>query len=171
MLLFIVFSLALCFIVQMASSLQGLLIAPFVIYIGIFLAIVSVLGIVFKKSSVTIWHDLFSSSTLLAWFVYWHSLFHDDAPFFFFFPLYFVFLATFIEMMALGQKQPIDNRSLQQMQAFANNNMVQPWVIMLGVLVSLQLPQHFLLYPVMMTLLMIRFALSRYLNRSEPLLK
>ncbi len=166
MLLFIVFSLALCFVVQMASSLQGLLIAPFVIYMGIFLAIVSVLGIVFKKGPATIWHDLFSSGTLLAWFAYWHSLFQDQAPFFFFFPLYFVFLAAFIELMALGPKPHIDNSSLKQMQAFANNNIVQPWVIMVAVLVSLKLPEHFLLYPVLMTLLLIRLALSRYLNRS-----
>ncbi len=165
MFLFIALSLALCFIVQMANPLQNLLMMPAVIYVGLFLAIVSIWGIIFKKGSVTLWHDLFSSGALLAWFAYWHSLFQNETPFFFFFPLYFVFLAAFIEMMALGQKQPIDDRSLRQMQAFANNNMVKPWVIMLGVLVSLQLPQHFLLYPVMVTLLMIRFALSRYLER------
>lgn len=85
---------------------------------------------------------------------------------FFFFPLYFVFLAAFIEIRALGPRPHIDDMSLKQMKAFANNNIVQPWVIMVGVLVSLQLPQHFLLYPVMVTLLMIRFALSRYLSRS-----
>lgn len=166
MFLFIVLSLALCFIVQMASPLQSLLIMPFITYIGIFLAIASVLGIVFKKGSATIWHDLFSSSTLLAWFAYWHSLFNEGSPMFFFFPLYFVFLAAFIEMRALGRRPHIDDMSLKQMRTFANNNIAQPWVIMVGVLVSLQLPQHFLLYPVMMTLLMIRFALSRYLSRS-----
>lgn len=165
MLMFILVSLGLCFIVQMANSLQHLLVTPLVAYAGVFSAIVGMLGVVSKKGSAQIWHDLFACGALLAWFAYWRPLFNDDAPIFFFFPLYFVFLGAFLEIGALSRRQRVDEATLGQMQAFAKNRMIQPWVLMLGVLVSLKLEQHYLLYPVMMTLLLLRFALFRYLDR------
>ena len=164
MFIFIALSLALCFLVQTSSPLLDTLDEPVFLYSGFALAVSGIAGMMFKKKAAKLWHDVFAGSVLIAWFAYWRSLFNEDSPIFFFFPLYFVFMAAFIELFFTDQDHKTDALTLRQMQALANHNIVQPWVIMLGVLASLGLPQHYLLYPVSVTLLLIRFALSNYLE-------
>lgn len=158
--LFIVLSLALCFMVQTASSLQGALVTPLLIYISLAVAIISILGSLFKKLSAITWYDIFSSSTLLVWFAYWKPLFKGDSPIFFFYPVYFALMTAFVSLFFIDQRHKIDDESFRLMQILSKKSINQPWIIMLCVLGSLELQQHFLLYPVMMTLLIIRFALA-----------
>ncbi|MGZ8955740.1 MAG: hypothetical protein ACXW0Q_13790 [Methylovulum sp.] len=158
--LFIALSLTLCFLVQTASPLQSVLVKPFIIYIGLAVAIVSILGSLFKKLSAIIWYDIFSSSTLLVWFVYWNPLFKDDSPIFFFYPVYFALMTAFVTLFFIGQRHKIDDESFRLMQFLSKKSITEPWVIMICVLGSLELQQHFMLYPVMMTLLIMRFALA-----------
>ena len=158
--LFIALSLTLCFLVQTASPLQSVLVTPLIIYIGLAVAIVSILGSLFKKLSAIIWYDIFSSSTLLVWFVYWNPLFKDDSPIFFFYPVYFALMTAFVTLFFIGQRHKIDDESFRLMQFLSKKSITEPWVIMICVLGSLELQQHFMLYPVMMTLLIMRFALA-----------
>lgn len=162
--LFIALSLALCFVVQSASSLQSLLAAPLSIYISLAIAIISIFGSMFKKMSVMIWYDIFSSSTLLVWFAYWKPLFKDDSPVFFFYPLYFAMMTAFVSLFFISQRHKIDHESLRLMQLLSKKSIIQPWVIMICVLGTLELEQHFMLYPTMMTLLIMRFALASCLK-------
>ncbi|MDD1613536.1 MAG: hypothetical protein LUP98_02655 [Methylococcaceae bacterium] len=162
--LFIVLSLALCFMVQTASSLQSALVTPLLIYISLAVAIISIFGSLFKKLSAIIWYDIFSSSTLLVWFAYWKPLFKDNSPIFFFYPVYFALMTAFVTLFFIGQRHKIDDESFRLMQILSKKSIIQPWVVMLCVLGSLELQQHFLLYPVMMTLLIIRFALASCLE-------
>ena len=162
--LFIALSLALSFMVQNASSLQGVLVTPILIYISLATAIISIFGSMFKKLSDIIWYDFFSSSTLLAWFANWKPLFKDDSPIFFFYPLYFALITVFVSLFFIGQRDKIDDESFQLMQSFSKKSIIQPWVVMVCVLGSLELQQHFMLYPVMMTLLIMRFALTSCLE-------
>jgi hypothetical protein len=158
--LFITLSLALCFMVQTASPLQSALVTPLLIYLSFALAIISIFGSLFKKLPALIWYDIFSSSTLLVWFAYWKPLFKDDSPIFFFYPLYFALMTAFVSLFFIGRRDKIDDESFRLMQFFSKKNIIQPWLVMLCVLVSLELQQHFMLYPVMMTLLIIRYALA-----------
>ena len=162
--LFIVFSLTLCFLVQTVSSLQSVLVSPFFIYTGLILAITSIIGITFKKMQATLWYDIFSGSTLIVWFAYWKPLFTVDSPLFFFYPLYFALMTAFVSLFIIGQQHKIDDESFNIMKSFSKKSITQPWIVMLCVLVSLELQQHFLLYPVMMTLLIVRFALASCLE-------
>jgi hypothetical protein len=162
--LFIALSLALCFMVQTASSLQSALLTPLLIYIGLAVAIISIFGSLCKKLSPLIWYDIFSSSTLLVWFAYWKPLFKDDSPIFFFYPLYFALMTAFVSLFFIGQRDKIDDESFRFMQSLSKKTIIQPWLVMLCVLVSLELQQHFMLYPVMITLLMMRFALASCLE-------
>jgi hypothetical protein len=164
--LFIALSLALCFMVQSASSLQSLLVAPLLIYISLGVAIISVFGSLFKKLSVMMWYDIFSSSTLLVWFAYWKPIFKDDSPVFFFYPLYFALMTAFVSLFFTSQRHKIDHESFRLMQLLSKKSVIQPWVLMICVLGSLELQQHFLLYPTMMTLLIMRFALASCLKGS-----
>lgn len=162
--LFIVFSLALCFMVQTASSLLSVLVSPLSIYTGLILAIASLVGITFKKMPATFWYDIFAGSTLIVWFAYWKPLFNVDSPLFFFYPLYFALMTAFVSLFIIGQQHKIDDESFNIMKSFSKKSITQPWIVMLCVLVSLELQQHFLLYPIMMTLLIMRFALSSCLE-------
>ena len=165
--LFIVFSLALCFMVQNAGSLQSLLVTPFLIDISLGIAIICILGSMFKKRWRLIWYDIFSSSTLLIWFAYWKPLFKDDSPIFFFYPLYFALVTAFVSLFFIGQRHKIDEESFRFMRSYSKKNLLQPWILMVCVLGSLGLQQNFMLYPVMMTLLIMRFALTSCMEGQE----
>ncbi|MEI6267516.1 MAG: hypothetical protein WCP01_01450 [Methylococcaceae bacterium] len=165
--LFIVFSLALCLMVQNASSLQSLLMAPPLIDVGLGVAIISILGGVFKKRWILIWYDIFSSSTLLIWFAYWKPFFKEDAPIFFFYPLFFALVTAFVSLFFIGQRHKIDEESFRFMRSYSKKNLLQSWILMVGVLGSLGLRQNFMLYPVMMTLLIMRFALTSCMEGQE----
>ena len=158
--IFIVLSLALCFLVQTASPLQRLMITPIMVYINLAIAIISIFGSLFKKLSARIWYDIFSSSALLVWFAYWKPLFNDDSPIFFFYPVYFALITAFVSLFFIGQRHKIDDESFRLMLFLSKKGITQPWVLMLCVLGSLELQQHFMLYPIMMTLLIMRFALE-----------
>lgn len=162
--IFIALSLALCFIVQTAPSLQSVLISPSFMYTGLILAITSIVGSTFKKMPATIWYDIFAGSILIVWFAYWKPLFNNDSPIFFFYPLYFALMTAFVSFFVIGQQHKIDDESFNVMKSLSKKSIIQPWIIMLCVLASLELQQHFLLYPIMMTLLVMRYALSSCLK-------
>lgn len=162
--LFIAFSLALCFMVQVFSSMQSILVTPLVIYIGLAVAITSILVSLFKKLTSIIWYDIFSSSTLLVWFAYWKPLFKNDSPIFFFYPVYFALMTAFVSLFFISQRHKIDDESFRFMQFISQKSIIQPWVLMLGVLGSLELQQHFMLYPTLMTLLIMKFVLDSCLE-------
>jgi hypothetical protein len=168
--LFIVLSLALSYLVHTESHWQQLLISsPPVLYASIALAAISLIASAFKKIPLVIIYDVFSSAVLLIWFYYWKSqpLFKDDSPIFFFFPVYFSLMAAFVSAFFTGQQQKFDAESLRQMQAISKRSRLQPWVVMLCVLGSLAWYENYLLFPTILTLLFMRFALSNLLEEKR----
>jgi hypothetical protein len=157
---FIILSLCLCYLVETANPVQGLLISPLVNYLGIVFAAISIMGIFFKKIHDTICYDVFFSSTLFIWFASWKPFFDEQSPMFFFFPLYFALVAAFSSFILIGQRQKIDRQTHQYMKAFVEKSGMEPWILMILILGSLQLQHHFMLFPVFMTLLLVRFTLS-----------
>jgi hypothetical protein len=157
---FIVLSLTLSLTVEVFGKLQSFLVTPFVIFPGLAVAIISIIVCFQNKKPGLIWYDLFSSSTLLIWFAYWKPLFNDDSPVFFFFPVYFALITALVSLFFIGQRHKIDEESFRFMEILSIRSIIQPWVIMLCVLGSLKFQQHFLLYPTLMTLLILKFALA-----------
>jgi len=164
--LFIILSLCLSYLVQASSPLQTVLISPIVINSGLALGIVSIIGIFFKKIKDTICYDLFACSTLLAWFASWKPFFNDQSPIFFFFPLYFALVTAFASLILIGRRQQIDRQTHSYMNAFIEKSGMEPWILMILILGSLRLQHHFMLFPVLMTLLLVRFTLSGCVQRS-----
>lgn len=161
---FIALSLALSFMVQTANPLQHILISPLFIYTGMALSVLSIFKILSRKTPARIWYDVFASSMLLAWFAYWKPIFNEDSPIFFLYPLYFAFITAFVSLFFIGQRHTIDYETLRQMRYFSDKSRLQPWILMLCVIASLGLQEHFLLYPITMTLFILRFALSSCLE-------
>jgi hypothetical protein len=106
------------------------------------------------------WFDFFASGALVAWFSYWKPLFAHEAPMFFYFPVCFIFMAVFASVVLVEQRDKIDKESLGYLQLIDQHSMTQSWLFMVYVLVSLNLLEHFLQFPVAMSLLILRFGLS-----------
>ncbi|MEQ1545325.1 hypothetical protein [Methyloglobulus sp.] len=157
---FVALCLIFAIIVQTGSPLQSVLLSPVFIYGGLTIAVVTIIGSFFKFVPENIGYDLFSSSILLAWFAYWKPLFVKDSPIFFFFPVYFALIIAFATLFFIGQRNKIDRDSLQRMKSIVDSGAVDPWFIMVCVLITLNFENHFLQFPVMMTLLTMRYVLS-----------
>jgi hypothetical protein len=158
--LFIVLCLSLSFIVQTDQPFQALLINPWVTYPCVAVAALIMLGVGLQRLKGLMWFDFFASSVLVAWFSYWKPLFVYESPIFFAFPIYFIVVTLLVSVCLIGQRNAIDQESLGYLHKVAQHSMTQTWLIMLYVLVSLNLLGHFLQFPVAMTLLIFRFALS-----------
>jgi len=161
---FVILCLALAVLVQTGNSFQYVLISQIVIYAGLVIAIVTIIGSFLKKIPEHISYDLFSSSLLFAWFAYWKPLFEKDSPIFFFFPVYFALIIAFVTLFFIGKRQKIDRFSLDTMQSIVDSGVAEPWLIMCCVLVTVNFENHFLQYPVMMTLLILRYSLTNCLK-------
>ncbi|MDA1342759.1 MAG: hypothetical protein EXR90_00360 [Methyloglobulus sp.] len=157
---FVALCLILAVIVQTKSPLQGVLVSSVFMYVGLTIAIATIIGSFFKKLPEKISYDLFASSILFAWFAYWKPLFVSDSPIFFFFPIYFTLIIAFATLFFIEQRHKIDRDSLQRMQAIADSGVVDPWLVMICVTVTLYFENRFIQYPTMMTLLTMRYALS-----------
>jgi hypothetical protein len=167
MLIFISLSLAISFIVQTENPARDVLSSPLIIYLGLAGAGIGILGSIVRKRPERLWYDLFAGSTLLIWFAYWQPLFGEESPMFFFFPLFFAFMAAFLALALIGQKNRLDSETLRQMRILSEQNGLQPWVIMLCVLGSLELQEHYLIYPVMTVILLLRHTLSACIERGD----
>ncbi|MFA5982890.1 MAG: hypothetical protein WC782_02640 [Methylococcaceae bacterium] len=163
--IFICLCLGISFLVETQNPQLNLLVSPIVIYVGLGVAIISLFGLLTRLLSETICIDGFASSSLLVWFAYWKPEFNEDAPIFFFFPLYFALITAFVSFVLVNQSQHMDEKSLQQMQKLVHRQRLKPWLIMLGILVSLYFEDHYLIYPTLVTLLIMRFALSNSIKR------
>ncbi len=157
---FIILSLSLCYLVETANPAQSFLTSPLIIYAGTSFAVISIIGIFFKKFQENLWYDIFFSSTLLTWFASWKSFFNEQSPMFFFFPLYFALTTAFVTFILIGGRQRIDRQTRDYMKAFVEKSGMEPWILMIFILGSLQLQHHFMLFPVLMTLLLVRYTLS-----------
>lgn len=162
---FIVLCLILSFLVQTNQPLQALLINQQVTYACVGGAALIMLGVGLKKLKSLMWFDFFASFILISWFSYWKPLFVYDSPIFFSFPIYFILHTLLAWYFLVNRRDNIDKESFMYLQLFANHSMTQPWFIMLYVLVSLYLVDHFLQFPIAMSLLMLRFAISGCLQR------
>ena len=157
---FVAFCLILAFIVQTGNPIQAVLISPVVIYVGLAIAVSTIIGSFFNKIPEKISYDLFASGILFAWFAYWKPLFVADSPIFFFFPVYFALIVAFVSLFFIGQRHKIDRDSLQRMQAIVDSGVVAPSFVMVCVTVTLYFENRFIQFPTTMTLLTARYALS-----------
>lgn len=158
--IFILLSLALAFMVQTSNPLEEHLASPYLTYLGSAGALTAIAYSLSKKGNFNLWYDVFASGTLITWFSYWKTQFNEDSPMFFFFPVYFAAMSAFISLAFIGQCERLDNLSLHYLRLLTSHNGLKPWIIMAGTLGSLLWVDHYMVFPVMMTLLLIRRALE-----------
>ncbi len=122
----------------------------------------------FKKLPGGIWHDGFACCGLWVWYGYWEPLFSQGSPQFHLFPLYFAVLCAWMLLAVINKSRYFDAQSrdaLRYLQKYLAR--FDTCLAAGGVLISLALPEHYLLYPIIMTLFIIRGTLERCLEIIE----
>jgi hypothetical protein len=161
---FIVCSLALSFLVQNESPYMAWLTSPAALAIGLIAAVASLAGAVLKKMPSAVWYDLFAVGTLLTWFAYWHQQFSNEAPMFYFFPLYYALLTSVIALLFVNRAERFDYESVEQLRYWEKQARFDTPAVVAFVLVSIVITRHYLLYPIAMTLYVMRYMLTRCLE-------
>jgi len=105
-------------------------------------------------------YDLFAFGCLLTWFAYWRRFFEIGAPVFSFYPVYFVLLSVFLTHFVINGRSRLAADQIQLMQILYDFVGMRAYVLVALVLGSLMIPGHYLIYPLAMTLLAIRYAFA-----------
>lgn len=156
--IFILSCLAIGYLAVDTHPLLAYLMAPAIVPAGCVVLAICFAGLLIDKPPYVNWHDLFASAALVVWFAYWHRYFETDAPMFVYFPYYLAFIALFTVVFFIEQRKNLDRETLEIMQKIALWKRPLSLVTMSLVLVSLELTEHFLLFPVAMTLFIIKFS-------------
>lgn len=109
-------------------------------------------------------YDLFACGSLLVWLPYWYPDFREGSPVFVYFPLFFALMTALISLFFIISRDRIDPATLELLQWLSDSGRFNPLLIAVFVLAGLYFKQHFLLYPVAMVLLVMRYALARSLE-------
>jgi len=123
-----------------------------------------VFGYKYIKLSYKVRYDMFAVGALLVWFSYWPPFFRVESPIFYLYPLYFSLITALFSLIFITKRDQIDADALLWLQWLSDSGRFNPVVIMLGVIISLALPQQFMLFPLAISLLVLRFSLACCLN-------
>ncbi|MDO8845881.1 hypothetical protein [Methylicorpusculum sp.] len=163
--IFILLCLSLGYLTVNENPLVGYLILPETIYIGASLMALSGLGLLINKIPQIDWHDGFASATVLVWFADWHSEFQHDVPMFYLFPFYLALMSAFVFLVFINQRQAIDEQTLSIMHKAQHYNLLVTLAIMALSIGSLFMIEHFLIFPIAMTLFHFKYAFNRCLEK------
>lgn len=165
--IFILFSLSIGYLVHHSNPLISYVLEPTLCYAGAALSLISGTGVLLKKPATINWYDIFASSSLLLWFNLWHRLFNADSPMFHLFPFYLALVAGAVSVFFISQGHRIDAQTREYMQTIAKTSKLQSAIVMGLVIASLFMTEHYLTFPIAMTLLMLKFAFDECLKQSD----
>lgn len=162
MYIFILLNMFLVFFLNSDSSVQLLFQSEYSLYVGVFLLVLNFvsIGTQTKKIPFSLSYDLFAVGSVLVWCSYWPPFFREESPLFYVFSLYFAFITAFFSLLFKTQKESMGIDDIKNLQMLSNYRLTNPLVFLTAVIISLAFPGHFLLFPVAITLLIIRFSLT-----------
>lgn len=105
-------------------------------------------------------YDLFSFGCLLTWFAYWRRFFEIGAPVYSFYPVYFVLLSVFVTHFVINRRSRLAADQIQLMRILYDFVGMRAHILVVLVLASLLIPGHYLIYPIAMTVLLVRYAFA-----------
>lgn len=166
MFLFLFLNLYLGFLLKDESPVRDILMSDISLYSGIILIVISFtsLAIKVKKIPFNLCYDLFSVGSLLVWFAYWPDFFRLGSPLFAYYPIYFSFITALFSLIFIKKREQMAPDAVVFLQWLSDSGRFNAYVIMIAVLISLAIPKHFLLFPVTITLLVMRFTLASCLE-------
>ena len=153
-------SLLLTYLVWSGSPLLPYLSTKWSLYIGLSVIVASGALNLSPRIHYRYRYDLFSFGCLLTWFAYWRRFFEIGAPVFSFYPVYFVLLSVFVTHFVIHQRSRLAADQIQLMRILYGFAGMRAHILVVLVLGSLLIPGHYLIYPLAMMLLMIRYAFA-----------
>lgn len=160
---FIALNLILGFLAQTQSPYQMLLASSTVFYAGITIIAAGLLLTFTRNIDDAIRYDTLACGVLLSWFSHWHLFFANDLPMFYLFPLFFALMTALVSLVFIGKRDQFDRESLEHLRYFAKRPLLHPALVITAVVVSIFLPSHYLLFPVLMNAFIVRYTLTRCL--------
>lgn len=157
---FILCSLLLAALVQNQNQFLQLLATPAALSIGLTIMTASLLVGYLKKLPTVNWHDGFATGCLLIWYAYWEPQFNDDAPMFFYFPLYYALLTSIVTLTMINKSEYFDQESIMHLRYLEKISRFDIGTIIAFVLISLLITRHYALYPIAMTCFVIRHTIT-----------
>lgn len=165
--LFTFTSLVYCYLVWNDSDYLTVLSSHTSLYFGLgsigFSIVISLLPRIYYGYK----YDLFSVGCLIVWFADWSQIFGLEAPIFYVYPVYFAVLSVIITHSVINQRAKFDENQLKLIHIMSDWKPLNPLVLAFATLGSLSLPKHYLLYPIFMTFLYIRYCLTVCVNDVE----
>ncbi len=162
---FITLNLALSYLVQTGSPYIRFFTSSVCLYIGLAGIVISLLCALSRKISYNLWYDALACSLVLTWFAYWHEFFLDDAPMFHLFPLFFAFITALVSIVFISKRHYFDQESMDTIHFYSEMDRFHPALIITALIVSIGLPGHYLLFPVLMNVYIVRYTLTACLHR------
>lgn len=162
--LFILASLSIGYLVHHSNPLVNYLLSPELTNAGYLLLAISGVGVLLNKPVMVNWYDLFACSSLLIWFNDWHRSFKAESPMFQYYPFYLAIVAGCVSVFFIGRRHGIDAQTLTYMQTLSQAGKLHALIAMALVVAGLQMTEHYLVYPVAMTLLLFKFAFDECLK-------
>lgn len=156
---FIILNLAASALSYLHSPYLALLLDDRVVVGASLLAVASGLAGCFGKLSSVSWLDSVACCGLIIWYACWPPEFSVDAPMFTGIPVYFAVLASWLGWALVSRASRFDQETrqtvlhLQRLIRFDTH-----WVAAL-MLISLAFPEHYLSYPLLTTLFIVRASL------------
>ncbi len=150
------------FLLKEGVVINNVLLSKPSFYLGVLLLCITLLAVVlsYKKLPYKIRYDLFAVGALLVWYSYWPAFFREGSPIFHLYPLYFALITALFSLAFIKQREQIDPDALVWLQWLSDSGRFNPVIVMLCVCVSLFLPQQFILFPLTLSLLIMRYALA-----------
>ena len=150
------------FVLKDGGALRNIFLSDYSFYAGagLLLATLVAASIKYKKIAYKIRYDLFAVGALLVWFSYWPAFFREGSPIFYLYPLYFALITALFSLVFIKDREQIDPDALDWLQWLSDSGRFNPVIVMLCVSISLCLPQQFMLFPLAISLLAMRFALA-----------
>lgn len=109
-------------------------------------------------------YDFFLVGAVVVWWVYWHEVYQPGAPLFKFYPAYFAILSLLLTGWVINPRRRFANDQIQLMRLIGEYFLFRPELLVALTLVSLYLPEQYVLYPVMVSFVYIRYAIDECLG-------
>ncbi len=167
MIALILSGLILALLVQTHNPYLVILETPEALGLGLALMVASLLAGYLKKVPNIIWHDGFATAGLIVWYAYWKPEFNEDAPMFFFFPLYFALLSSIMTLALINKSQYFDTESAQHLRYLNKMIRFDMSAAVIFVILGLLITKHYALYPMAMTFFIIRHTITVCLDNIE----
>ncbi len=169
---FICLNLLISYAVNAHNRLEQFFLSSYCEYLGILLIVVSCICLAWPKLKLALRYELFCSGTVLVWISTWPPNFNADSPVIFFFPLFFCLVTVLVHKVFILQAETIDLMSLKYIALLGRHNFWHTGVLVVSVLVSLTQIEHYRVYPSLLSLLLIKYAVLSILElRAEDLVR